>query len=197
MRYFAISRAATFRRANVIFTNTEFSKRELVNLAQRSGMPEPKIIVAGYGFDNSEDAGHVEKQDRVLLFASKWPHKRTDIALRFLENWLQRSNYRGVIDCIGIFSARMEKPAGPQWNWIGTVPSAQWREMIRRARAVVYVSEYEGFELPPVEAVFAGYLPSVLGYSAAARSDGRCWLSFSNNSAESFVRDESSFFRFG
>jgi glycosyltransferase involved in cell wall biosynthesis len=130
----------------------------------------------------------VEKEDRVLLFASKWPHKRTDIALRLLDHWLRKFNYRGVIDCIGILSPQMEKPTGPSWNWIGRVPPAQGREMIRKARAVIYVSEYEGFGMPPVEAVLEGTCPVFSDLPPLREVMGDVGCAFCNDSDESFAR---------
>jgi glycosyltransferase involved in cell wall biosynthesis len=185
--YFARSLAATIWKADVIFTNTEFSKREIMDFARRKGMPKPRIIVAGYGFDLPELVVSEKKQERILLFASKWPHKRTELAVRFLNHWLRKSNYGGTIDAIGILSARMEKPTGSQWNWIGRVPPEQGREVIRRARAIVYVSEYEGFGMPPAEAVLEGTCPVFSDIPPLREVMDGTGFSFSNDSADSFV----------
>ncbi len=185
--YFGRSLAATFRHARVIFTNTEFSKSEMTAVAARMGLSPRKIVVAGYGFD-ARTAGPVNKENRVVLFASQWPHKRTDIALRFLNCWLRESHYDGIIDCIGIFPPEMEKPAGPNWNWIGRVPPAQGREMMRRARAIVYVSEYEGFGMPPMEAILEGTCPVFSDIPALREVMNGAGHSFSNDSEESFAR---------
>lgn len=185
--YFSRSLAATFRHARVIFTNTEFSKNEMTAVAARMRLSPRKIVVAGYGFD-ARTAGPVNKENRVVLFASQWPHKRTDIALRFLNCWLRESNYDGIIDCIGIFPPEMEKPAGPNWNWIGRVPPAQGREMMRRARAIVYVSEYEGFGMPPMEAILEGTCPVFSDIPPLREVMNGAGHSFSNDSEESFAR---------
>ncbi|HVU08797.1 MAG TPA: glycosyltransferase [Verrucomicrobiae bacterium] len=185
--YFTRSLAATFRRARVIFTNTEFSKSEMTVTAARMGLRPQKIVVAGYGFTPPATSS-VKKENRVVFFASKWPHKRMDIALDFLSHWLHESHYDGVIDCIGIFSPQMKKPAEPNWNWIGRVPPAQGREMMRRARAIVYVSEYEGFGMPPVEAVMEGTCPVYSDIPPLREVMAGAGFSFSNNSKESFAR---------
>jgi hypothetical protein len=185
--YFSRSLAATLRQSAVIFTNTEFSKRELTGWAQRTGLPGPKVIVAGYGFAAAEP-GRTEKENRVLLLASGMPHKRTDIAIRFLTRWLRESQFDGVIDCIGILSPKMATPEGPGWRWIGRVPPAQAREMMRRARAVVYVSEYEGFGMPPVESVLEGTCPVFSDIPPLREVMGEAGCPFSNDSEESFLQ---------
>ena len=130
----------------------------------------------------------MEKENRVLLIASKWPHKRTDIAVRFLQHWLQTSKYDGVIDCIGILSPEMEKPSGPNWSWGGRVSPVEVRQMMRRARAVIYVSEYEGFGMPPVEAVMDGTCPVFSDIPPLREVMGDAGCPFTNESKESFVQ---------
>jgi hypothetical protein len=185
--YFAHSLAATLRQSRVIFTNTEFSKRELTGWAQRTGLSCPKLIVAGYGFVPPQP-DWTEKENRILLFASAMPHKRTDIAMRFLTRWLRESKYDGVVDCIGIFSSRMARPEGRGWRWIGRVLPAESRKMMRGARAVVYVSEYEGFGMPPVEAVLEGSCPVFSDIPPLREAMGETGCPFSNDSEESFLK---------
>ena len=45
--YFQKSLAATLRDADVIFTNTEFTRTEVVRLANGLRLPEPRVIAAG------------------------------------------------------------------------------------------------------------------------------------------------------
>jgi len=183
--YFARSLEATLRRAGVIFTNTEFSRSEILKMARQSDFPAPEVIVAGYGFD-VRPACVVEKENRVLLFASTLPHKRTDMAIQLLNQWQKKSGFDGVIDCIGILSPVMERPAGRHWNWVGRVPPAEGRDMMRRARAIVYVSEYEGFGMPPVEAVMEGTAPVFSDIPPLREVMGGAGCAFANSSAESF-----------
>jgi len=185
--YFSRSLVATLRQSRVIFTNTEFSKRELAAWAQRAGVSCPKVVVAGYGFTPPEP-GWAEKENRILLFASDLPHKRTDLAIRFLTRWLQESKFDGNIDCIGILSSRMTKPKGRNWRWIGRVLPAQAREMMRRSRAVIYVSEYEGFGMPAVEAVLEGSCPVFSDIPPLREAMGEAGCPFSNDSEASFIK---------
>jgi glycosyltransferase involved in cell wall biosynthesis len=143
-------------------------------------------VVAGYGFDPVEMQA-TEKQDRVLLFASNMPHKRTDLAIRLLDHWVRQSDFKGQIDCIGIIPPEMPKPEGSHWNWIGRVPPAQGRAMIRSSRVVVYVSEQEGFGMPPVEAVLEGTCPVYSGLAPIREVMNDAGCAFENDSENSFI----------
>ena len=184
--YFARSLAATLRHASLIFTNTEFTRSEILSLARRWRIEAPPVIVAGYGFD-APAAVPVDKENSVLLFASKVPHKKTDLALAFLEHWLQTARFDGRINCIGIISDEMRRMASPAWNWIGRVSPETSREMIRKARAVVYFSDYEGFGMPPVEAALEGTCPVYSAIPPICEVMGRAGRSFSNSSSGEFA----------
>ena len=185
--YFSRSLVATLRQSRVIFTNTDFSKRELTAWAQRTGLACPKVVVTGYGFAPA-DLCWAGKENRILLFASVMPHKRTDLAIRFLARWLREAQFDGNIDCIGILSPKMTRPEGRNWRWIGRVPPAQAREMMHRSRAVIFVSEYEGFGMPAVEAVLEGSCPVFSDIPPLREAMGDAGCPFSNESEESFLK---------
>lgn len=186
--YFARSLDATLREARVIFTNTAFTRGEILALARRRGLPEPRrIVVAGYGFDVPPARESELRTDTLLLFASKVPHKRTDLALRFLEHWLARRSFTGRVLGIGILSDAMPRPTGPAWQWMGRVPPDEARRLIRQARAVIYTSEYEGFGMPPVEAVLEGTCPVYSDLPPIREVMGDAGFAFANDSTDAFV----------
>jgi len=184
--YFARCLRSTMRHARVVFTNTEYSRGQILDLARQWNIPAPNVVVAGYGFDAPARV-KVEKQNRVLLFASKVPHKRTDIAIRFLDEWVKKTGFAGQIDCIGIISETMPRPQSPAWNWIGRVPPERGREFIRRSRAVVYVSENEGFGMPPVEAVLEGTCPVYSDIPPIREAMGGAGHAFGNGAPKDFI----------
>ena len=59
--------------------------------------------------------------------------------------------------------------------------------MIRSARVVVYVSEQEGFGMPPVEAVLEGTCPVYSDLPPICEVMGDAGCPFSNESESSFV----------
>jgi len=186
MEYFTRSLGATIRRSSVIFTNSEFSNKELRDYAQRKGLVQPKVVVAGIGFRRTSTK-QAQKEDRVLLFASSMPHKQTKLAVGFLSRWLEKSKFKGVIDCVGVLSPDAHKADGPRWNWMGRISPEQLNERIRRARAVVYASEYEGFGMPPVEAVLEGTCPVFSDILPLCETMGETGCPFSNQAEDSFV----------
>ena len=58
---------------------------------------------------------------------------------------------------------------------------------MRRARAVVYVSEYEGFGMPPVEAVMEGTCPVYSDIPPIRETMGEAGFPFGNEAPEEFV----------
>jgi ADP-heptose:LPS heptosyltransferase len=188
VNYFARSLEATLQHAEIIFTNTEFTKQEVLGLAGRLNLPLPRIIVSGIGFDpGPAPAAPVQKQNSILLFASGMPHKRTDLALRYLAFWLNESRFEGVIHCVGSLPGGIDRPTGPHWAWEGRVPNTDLSRMLREARAVVFVSEHEGFGMPPVEAVVEGTCPVYSDLPPLREVMQNCGFAFSNTSKESFA----------
>jgi heptosyltransferase-2 len=188
LEYFARSLAATLRDAEVIFTNTEFTRQEVLGLAERLRLPLPRMVVSGIGFEaGPAPPGPVKKQNAVLLFASAMPHKRADLALSYLAHWLRESKFDGIIHCVGGIPPGIERPPGKQWHWAGRVPTSDLQQMVRESRAVVFVSEHEGFGMPPVEAVVEGTCPVYSDLPPLREVMQDCGFAFSNTSKESFA----------
>jgi len=43
----------------------------------------------------------VEKQNRILVLAGRWPHKRTDLALDYLARWQKQTDFPGTVEWVG------------------------------------------------------------------------------------------------
>ena len=183
--YFNRSLQASLKRADIVFTNTRFSKGEIERYARRRGIVPPRIDVIGYGFDPSP-AVEDRQEERIIFFASKVPHKRTEMAVRYLEEWLERSKYKGTVACVGILDEGIRRPAHPAFRWIGRVPSVELQALLSRSRVVLYTSEYEGFGMPPVEAVMAGSCPVYSDIPPIREVMGEAGVGFSNDSVDSF-----------
>jgi hypothetical protein len=184
--YFDQSLRATLRHAQVIFTNTRYTQSQIEDYARRRGLAPQRIVPIGYGFDAvTPKAAH--KTESIVLFASQAPHKRTDLAVELLTNWLAAGTFSGVINCIGIFSDRIKKPDLPAFRWIGRVPPTEGKRLMREARAIVYTSEYEGFGMPPVEAVLEGTCPVYSDIPPLREVMGEAGCAFSNQVPHSFV----------
>jgi len=183
--YFNRSLVASLTKAEVVFTNTEFSAGEITRYARRRGIVPPRIEVIGCGFDSPPPADET-RENRVVFFASKVPHKKTEMAVRYLEEWLKRSRFKGRVACVGILDDSIRRPAHPAFDWIGRLPPGDLKALLQRSKVVLYTSEYEGFGMPPVEAVMAGACPVFSDIPPIREVMGVAGVSFSNESVDSF-----------
>ena len=183
--YFQRAMRATMREAEVIFTNTEFTASEVRRVARESGLREPLVCCAGIGFQREGDLKW-PRENRLLVLTSRWPHKRSDLALAWVQRWQEARGFRGEIDLIGGLPKHELSPARPGWRHLPRVEEEEYRELLRRARALVYFSDYEGFGMPPVEATLAGVAAVYSDLPPTRESMGGAGLPFSNTDYESF-----------
>jgi glycosyltransferase involved in cell wall biosynthesis len=66
--------------------------------------------------------------------------------------------------------------------------AAEYSALIQTARVLVYFSEYEGFGMPPVEAILAGTCPVFSRLAATTEVMGPAGMPFLNHDFESFRR---------
>jgi glycosyltransferase involved in cell wall biosynthesis len=184
-RYFDLTYAATLRGSRIVFTNTNFTRSEIERWCGGKKIAVPPIIVAGYGITSSSTP--LPKQDAILMYVRNAPHKRTDLALSFMERWTREKAYGGAVVCLGSVPQTASFPANPKWVLYNRVSGERHRELLAASRAAVHFSGYEGFGMSPVEAVIAG-TPGVYSDIPAQREvmDG-CGFAFSNQSYDSFA----------
>lgn len=142
----------TAHRAAVVITVSEFAKSRIVD---HLGLDPERVVVAHLGVDTSAVTPNTGDRENFLLYPARgWPHK----------------NHRRLIEAVALL--REEDPtlrlvltggaleslgAVPAWVDVrGLVPVEELRSLYRRARALVFPSLYEGFGLPPLEAMAAG-----------------------------------------
>lgn len=183
--YFQKSFEATLRYARVIFTNSDFSRSEVLRMARQLGIHPPTVITAGIGFEEPP-AGRLAKKDQIVVLAGKWPHKLTPLAVERVRRWQEQQRYAGEICLVGQLPEGM---AAPQWaNWRGfeRMPADAYTQLLGQARALVYFSEYEGFGMPPIEAILRGTVPVYSRIAAMEESGAGCGFPFVNDSETAF-----------
>jgi len=148
--YFEHIYAATIRRAQVIFTNTAFSKSEIEEWAASRRINFPPVVVAGYGFSGIEPG---KKEDSIVVFIRAVPHKRPDLTIQYMDRWLNESGYDGKVKCIGSVPSNLDRPRSGNWEFLGTLSRDETLRNLASSKVAVHFSEYEGFGMPPVEAV--------------------------------------------
>jgi glycosyltransferase involved in cell wall biosynthesis len=150
------------RTARRLIAVSEFTRRELVELLD---VPEdnvrvvPNAVGAPFSRDGSAAAG-----DYVLAVGTLEPRKNLD---RLVDGFR-----RAGLDGCRLLVAGMRgwggvDVSGDNVEWLGSVPDEELARLYRGARCVAYVSLYEGFGLPVLEAMACG-TPVVAGRNAAA-----------------------------
>jgi glycosyltransferase involved in cell wall biosynthesis len=184
--YFRASLRASLRQADVIFTPTEFTSREVRRVAGEKGWPVPPLVCCGEGFDRPAPSPITERCDVVVL-ASRFPYKLTRQAVEFFSRWRRENSSTEPVHWIGSFPPGLELPALPGFRRHPRLPEKEFRQLMDRARVVVFTSEYEGFGRPPVEAVLAGASPVYSDIPATREVMSGCGCPFDNGDYHSFA----------
>jgi glycosyltransferase involved in cell wall biosynthesis len=184
--YFRASLRASLRQADVIFTPTQFTCRELQRVAREKGWPIPPLVCCGEGFDRPTPSPITERRDIVVL-ASRFPHKLTRQAVEFFSRWRRENSSAQFVHWIGSLPPGLELPAPPGFQQHPRLAEQEFRQLMDRARVVVFTSEYEGFGRPPVEAVLAGASPVYSDIPATREVMSGCGCPFDNGDYQSFA----------
>lgn len=160
------------RRADAVITISEFAKQRMVELLQ---LPPDKIQVAHLGVNRGEfTANDGPRQNFVLYPARGWKHKnhaRLIEAMAIVRSQVPQLRLvltGGGLDALGEL---------PEWvDRKGLVTNDELKGLYRSAAVLAFPSLYEGFGLPPLEAMAsgcpvaasnAGSIPEVCGDAAA------------------------------
>ena len=184
--YFRASFRATLRDAEIIFTPSEFTRREIERVGREKNQCLPRLVCCGEGFLHPAAAPAGDRRDLVVL-ASRLPHKLTRCAVEFMSRWQRENPFGEQVHWVGAFPEKLEWPALPGWQRHPRLPETEFRALLARARAVRFFSDYEGFGRPPVEAVLAGACPVYSDLPVLREVMAGCGAPFGNESYESFA----------
>ena len=183
--YFQRAMVATLRDAELIFTNTEFTAGEVRRVAQIYGLREPQVACVGIGFERPEKSNAAREED-IIVLTSRLPHKRSDLALEWLQRWQDTAQFTGMIHLLGSLPENARCPERAGWSHVERMPEIEYRHLLQRARALVYFSDHEGFGMPPVEAALAGACPVFSALPPTREAMAGTGLAFANSDYESF-----------
>ncbi|MFT2816918.1 glycosyltransferase family 4 protein [Leifsonia sp. A12D58] len=159
------------KRADAVITISDFAKRRMVELL---GIDADRIHVAHLGVDTDRFTPNLGERENFVLYPARgWPHKNHATLIAGMEI-ARKSNpeLRLVLTGGGLGTL------GDLPDWVdrkGLVSQDELLHLYRTAGALVFPSLYEGFGLPPLEAMAsgcpvavsnAGSLPEVVGDAA-------------------------------
>ena len=165
----AVAWARSVRSSDRVIVISEFVRDRAV---AKLGLDPELIRVIHLGVDHERlGPGSAPREDFLLYPARRWPHKNHDrLFAAFALLRRHRPDLRLVLTGGGDFN---DVPEGVEAR--GHVTTAEVDDLMRRAAALVFPSLYEGFGLPPLEAMAcgcpvassnAGSLPEVVGDAA-------------------------------
>ncbi|MEP6909578.1 MAG: glycosyltransferase family 1 protein [Actinomycetota bacterium] len=146
---FALPRVV--RAARRIIVGSEFTRSEVIDLL---GVPGEKIRVIPYGVGAPfRPEGTAEPGDYVLAVSTLEPRKNLP---RLVEGF-RRASLNGLeLRVVGAEGWGGVRVGGEGIRWLGGVGDEELARLYRGAAAVAYVSLYEGFGLPVLEAMASG-----------------------------------------
>jgi glycosyltransferase involved in cell wall biosynthesis len=136
------------RAATRIIAVSEFTRRELIQLLQ---VPEERIRVVPNGVGPPFlGAGPAAPGGYVLAVSTLEPRKNL---ARLVEGFRQASVDGLELRVVGARGWGRVELEGPNVHWLGEVGDEELARLYRGAACVAYVSVYEGFGLPVLEAM--------------------------------------------
>lgn len=162
---------APARKADLVITMSEFCRGQIV---EHLGIDPDKVVVGHLGVDVSQYTPYDgERKPFVLYPARGWAHKNHARLVAAMELVRQRHPELTLVLTGGALDG-----LGPLPDWVdrkGLVSLEDLHELYRSASVMAFPSLYEGFGLPPLEAMASGCpvaaadsgsLPEVVGEAA-------------------------------
>lgn len=142
---------AAAKRADVVVTISSHAKSRMI---ETLGLVPERVHVAHLGVDSARFVfNRGPREDFVLYPARGWPHKNHAMLVEAMKIVRRRRPLSLVLTGGGLASlGRL-----PEWVQVrGLVSEDELRDLYGRAACLAFPSLYEGFGLPPLEAMASG-----------------------------------------
>ncbi len=180
-----LSRAAAANACAVI-TISEFSRREIV---EHLHVPESRIHVIPPGVPVRHTDPRCAREPKVLFVGSIFNRRHVPDLIAAVAPLL-RDHPAASLDIVGdnrsyphedVMAAIEREQLGAQVTWHRYASDDQLADLYGRARAFVFLSEYEGLGLTPLEALTAGVPPLLFDTAVGRESCGDAALYVQRN----------------
>lgn len=171
------------RRADAVVTISEFAKRRMVQLL---GVDESRIHVAHLGVDTAQYLPNLGEREPFILYPARgWAHKNHSRLIEAMT--ILRRDHPGtrLVLTGGGLAALGDLP-----EWVdrrGLVSADELKELYRSAAALAFPSLYEGFGLPPIEAMASGCPAAVSNAGSIPEVCGDAAILFDPTDSESIA----------
>jgi glycosyltransferase involved in cell wall biosynthesis len=159
MRYFAWAIRHAMRHADLVLTVSRFSQSRLQALqGQLPHRPPISVIHQGITLPHRPFVPVAERAPHILHIGSRFPHKRSSSGIATALRYLEETEVKLRLRVLGDLDDNAERLAShPLVDRVrGPMSNEDIAEEMARARTFLFSSEYEGFGLPPVEALSLG-----------------------------------------
>lgn len=148
----------SIRKCDYVLTVSESAKKQITDVCERYNIPQPEIFVTyeASDFENLQPSNFADKGDYVIHLASEQPHKCTLPLLKFWKQLSDTQKDLTNLHLIGKICPESERLVSDMPGVIrkSHLPEEVFVDEIRKARALLFPSESEGFGLPAIEAYF-------------------------------------------
>ncbi|MEJ8757041.1 glycosyltransferase [Pontibacter sp. H259] len=148
----------SIRKCDYVLTVSESAKKQLTDVCDRYNIPRPVIHVTyeASEFEDMEPSNFTDKGDYVIHLASEQPHKCTLPLLTFWKQLSEKRKDLPALHLIGKICPESDKLVATMQGVVrkSHLPEDVFIDEIRKARALLFPSELEGFGLPAIEAYF-------------------------------------------
>lgn len=139
------------QRALAVFTVSQFSKSELI---KHYPLPEGKIKLLSNVFNEIEVIAERQiPQEYVFMPGADNPRKNASFAIENLEEFKARGLKLVLLTSNSQVFQKKERLNDPDVVYMNYVTNEVYYSLIKYARAVIYVSKYEGFGIPVLESL--------------------------------------------